>query len=151
MKVAKSCRTLCNPMHYTVHGILQVRILEWVTFAFSRGIFPTQGSNPGLPRCKWILYQLSHKGSPRILEWVAYPFSRGIFPTQESNQGLLYCRRILYHMRYQGSPRNPIGSSLNSTSPRMNFFLFALAGLWTHPLLTPASQVAHIRNLVTPP
>ena len=38
-------------------------------------IFPTQGSNPGLPYCRRILYQLSHKGSPRILEWVAYPFS----------------------------------------------------------------------------
>ena len=42
-----------------------------------QGIFPTQGSNPGLPHCGRILYQLSHKGSPRILEWVAYPFSRG--------------------------------------------------------------------------
>ena len=42
-----------------------------------QGIFPTQGSNPGLPPCRQILYQLSHKGSPRILEWVAYPFSRG--------------------------------------------------------------------------
>ena len=41
-----------------------------------QGIFPTQGLNPGLLHCKWILYQLSHKGSPRILEWVAYPFSR---------------------------------------------------------------------------
>ena len=41
------------------------------------GIFPTQGSNPGLPYCKQILYQLSHKGSPRILEWVAIPFSGG--------------------------------------------------------------------------
>ena len=40
-----------------------------------QGIFPTQGSNPGLPHCRQILYQLSHKGSPRILEWVAYPFS----------------------------------------------------------------------------
>ena len=40
-----------------------------------QGIFPTQGSNPGLAHCWWILYQLSHKGSPRILEWVAYPFS----------------------------------------------------------------------------
>ena len=39
-------------------------------------IFPTQGSNPGLPRCRRILYQLSHKRSPRIVEWVAYPFSR---------------------------------------------------------------------------
>ena len=41
------------------------------------GIFPTQGLNPGLPHCRWVLYQLSHKGSPRILEWVAYPFSNG--------------------------------------------------------------------------
>ena len=40
-----------------------------------QGIFPTQGLNPGLPHCRWILYQLSHKGNPRILEWVAYPFS----------------------------------------------------------------------------
>ena len=42
-----------------------------------QGIFPTQGSNPGLPHCRWILYHLNHQGSPRILEWVAYPFSRG--------------------------------------------------------------------------
>ena len=40
-------------------------------------IFPIQGSNPCLPHCRQILYQLSHKGSPRILEWVALPFSRG--------------------------------------------------------------------------
>ena len=40
-----------------------------------QGIFPTQGSNPGLSHCRRILYQLSHKGSPIILEWVAYPFS----------------------------------------------------------------------------
>ena len=43
-----------------------------------QGIFPTQGSNPGLPHCRRILYQLSHQGSPRILAWVAYPFSRGL-------------------------------------------------------------------------
>ena len=35
------------------------------------GIFPSKGSNLGLPHC--ILYLLSHKGSPRILEWVAIP------------------------------------------------------------------------------
>ena len=34
-----------------------------------QGIFPTQGSNPGLPHCRRILYQLSHKGSPGILLW----------------------------------------------------------------------------------
>ena len=47
--------------------------------SFLQGIFPTQGSNPGLLHCRWILYQLSQKGSPRILEWVAYPFSSGSF------------------------------------------------------------------------
>ena len=64
-------------MDYTVHGILQARILEWTGYPFSRGIFPTQGSNPGFSHCRWSLYQLSHQGSPRILEWVAYPFSSG--------------------------------------------------------------------------
>ena len=63
--------------HGLVHGILQARILEWVAFPFYKGIFPTQGLNPGLPHCRQILYQLSHKGSPGILEWVAYSFSRG--------------------------------------------------------------------------
>ena len=42
-----------------------------------QGIFPTQGSNPGLPHGRQTLYQLSHKGSPIILEWVAYPPSSG--------------------------------------------------------------------------
>ena len=42
-----------------------------------QGIFPTQGSNPDLPQCRWVLYHLSHKGSPIILEWVAYLFSSG--------------------------------------------------------------------------
>ena len=37
VKVAQSCPTLYNPMDYTVHGILQARILEWVAFPFSRG------------------------------------------------------------------------------------------------------------------
>ena len=67
--------TLLSVTPWTVYGILQARILEWVAFPFSRGIFPTQGSNPGLPHYGQILYQLSHKGSPRTLEWVTYPFS----------------------------------------------------------------------------
>ena len=35
--VAQSCLTLCDPMDYTVHGILQARILERIAFPFSRG------------------------------------------------------------------------------------------------------------------
>ena len=37
VKVAQSCPTLCDPMDYSVHGILQARILEWVAYPFSRG------------------------------------------------------------------------------------------------------------------
>ena len=37
VKVAQSCPTLCDPMDYTVQGILQARILEWVVLLFSRG------------------------------------------------------------------------------------------------------------------
>ena len=37
VKVAQPCLTLCDPMVYIVHGILQARILEWVAFPFSRG------------------------------------------------------------------------------------------------------------------
>ena len=74
MKVAQSCPTLCDPMDHTIHGLLQARILEWVAIPFSRG-----SSQPRdwiqVSHCKWILYQLSHQGSPRILKWVAYPFS----------------------------------------------------------------------------
>ena len=37
VKVPQSCLTLCDHMDYTVHGILQARILEWVAFHFARG------------------------------------------------------------------------------------------------------------------
>jgi len=57
--------------------------------ALLEDIFPTQESNPGLPDCRWILYRLSHRGSPRILEWVAYPFSRG--SSQPRNRTRVSC------------------------------------------------------------
>ena len=52
VKVAQSCPTLCDPMDYTIYGILQAKILEWAA-VFSRG-FPSPGDllNPGIkPRC----------------------------------------------------------------------------------------------------
>ena len=54
----------------------------------SRGIFPTQGLNPGLPHCKQILYHL-RQGSLRILEWIAYSFSRGT--SQPRNRSRVSC------------------------------------------------------------
>ena len=72
-KSLQSCPALCNlvdcsPPGFSVQGILQVRILEWVALSFSgRSAQPrdqTQGLNPGLPHGMWILYSLSHQGSP---------------------------------------------------------------------------------------
>ena len=57
-----------------------IRVADGVgCHALLQGIFPTQGSNPGLLHCRQILYHLSHQVSPRILEWVAYP-SAGDLP-----------------------------------------------------------------------
>ena len=51
VKVAQSFPTLCDPMDYTVHAILQARILEWVAFPFSRDLL-----NPGIePRSPTLL------------------------------------------------------------------------------------------------
>ena len=70
MKVPQSIR-LCNPIDYTGKntGVGRLSLLQ--------GIFPIQGSNPGLLCWRQILYQLGHQGSLRILEWVSYPFSKG--------------------------------------------------------------------------
>ena len=54
-----------------------------------QGIFSTQESKPGLLHCRWILYQLSHKGSPRILQLVANPFSSG--SSRPRNQTRVSC------------------------------------------------------------
>ena len=54
-----------------------------------QGIFPTQGSNPGLTHCRRMLYQLSHKESPRIPEWIAYSFSSG--SSRPRNQTRVSC------------------------------------------------------------
>ena len=41
------------------------------SLSLCQGIFPTQGVNPGLPQCRWILYQLSHKGTQEY--WCGQP------------------------------------------------------------------------------
>ena len=62
VKFTQQCLTLCHPMDYTVHGILQARTGVG-SLSLLQGIFPTQGLNPGLPHCRWILYQVSYQGN----------------------------------------------------------------------------------------
>ena len=66
--VTQSCPILCNSMDRSspgssVHGILQIRTAAVGSHFLLQGIFLTQGSNPGLPYCRQILYGLSHQGS----------------------------------------------------------------------------------------
>ena len=80
--VAQSCLTLCDPMDcslpgFSVHGDSLGKYIGVGCHTFLQGIFPTQGSNPGLPRCMWILYHLSHQGSPPI--WVLGFFLKKFF------------------------------------------------------------------------
>ena len=48
----------------SVHGDSPGKNTGMGCHALLQGIFPTQGLNPGLPHCRWILYQLSCQGSP---------------------------------------------------------------------------------------
>ena len=92
---------------WTVHGILQARILEWVTFPFFR-----ESSQPGIePRYPTLQADSlpaepqekpknTGVGSLSLLQW--------IFLTQESNWGLLHCRWILYQLSHEGSPKSLI-------------------------------------------
>ena len=67
--VTKSCPTLCDPMDCRPPRLLS----PWGFLGKNtrvgcqlllQGIFPTQGSNPGLLHCRQILYRLSHQGGP---------------------------------------------------------------------------------------
>ena len=62
-----------TPWTIQVLGILQARILEWGSLSLLQGIFLTQGLNPGLPHCRWILYQLSHQGI-WLCGWRGFPW-----------------------------------------------------------------------------
>ena len=78
VKVVQSCLTLCDPMDSNLPGSFihncpgqNTRVCSYFLFM---GVFPTQGSNPGLLHRGLIFYHLTLQGSPGIVEWRAYPF-----------------------------------------------------------------------------
>ena len=90
-------------MDYTVHGILQARILEWVAFPFSRGL-PNPGIEPRSPTLQADSLPAEPQGKPKNTGMGSLSLLQWIFLTQELNQCLLHCRGILYQLSYQGSP-----------------------------------------------
>ena len=85
VKVAQSCPTLCNPMDYTVCGILQARILECVAFPFSRGNLSNSGIGPGSPALQVDSLPAEPQGKPKNTGVGSQSLLQGIFLTQESN------------------------------------------------------------------
>ena len=128
-----SCLTLCDPMDCQPWnssgqntGVGSLSLLQ--------GIFPTQGLNPGLLHCRWILYQLSHKGSPRILEWVAYPFSsRSSQPRNQTGVSCIAGRFFTSWALRKAILQMVILSSEVCSSVTPNSRLASWFG-WKHPL-----------------
>ena len=92
-------------MDYTVHGILQTRILGWITSPFSRDL-PNPGIESRCPTLQANSLQAKPPGKPKNTGVDSLSLLQQIFLTKESNQGLLHCRQILYQLSFQGSP-NP--------------------------------------------
>ena len=70
--VTQSCPALWDPMDYSwpgssIHGDSPGKNTRISYHPLLQGIFPTQRLNPGHPHCRWILYCLSHQGSPNLL------------------------------------------------------------------------------------
>jgi len=86
-------------MDYTVHGLLQARILQWVAVPFSRASSQPRSS------VLWADSSLAEpQEKPKNTGVGSLSLLQQIFPTQESNQGVLHYRWILYQLSYQGSP-----------------------------------------------
>ena len=110
-EVAQSCSILCNPIDYSlpcfsIHGIFQARVLEWVAISFSRGIFPTQGSPPSMGFSR----QEYWSGLPlTVIEWNLVTNLSLIFMTSHFG-GLLKVKAFLAHFL------SPLQSILNSNA-----------------------------------
>ena len=86
-------------MDYTVHGILQARILERVAFPLSRG-----SSQPRSPTVQVDSLPAEPQGKPKNAGVGSLSLLQQIFSTRELNRGLLHCKRILCQLSYEGNP-----------------------------------------------
>ena len=100
MQVSQLCPSLCDPMDYTVHGILQARILEWVAFS-SPGDLPNPGIKPRSPTLQIDSLPAEPQEKPKNTGVGSLSLLQGIFPTQGSNPGLPHCGQILYQLDHK--------------------------------------------------
>ena len=99
--VTQLCLTLCGPMDCIVHGDFSGQNTGVGSLSLLQRIFPTQGSNPGLPLCRQILYHLSHQGSKRDQNlW--YPLHKFLCLT--ITKSILYAGIVIFTMLQRSFP-----------------------------------------------
>ena len=144
VQVAQSCLCLCNPMNYTVHGILQARILEWVAYPFSRGF--------SRPR-NWT--RVSCIAGGFFTNWATREahglYSSAIFWKGNPWPGLIFLPSCVVWLSFTASQCEQVFTHkavitlctrLEIQSPRVRGCLGILAtlGMWTPLLLLPGGR-----------
>ena len=99
------CPMHCSRPGSSVHGNSPGKNTRVGCYAFLQGIFPTQGSNAGLPALQEDSLLSEPPRKLRNTGVGSLSLLQGIFPTQELNRGLLHCRWILYQLSHQGGLR----------------------------------------------
>ena len=119
VKVAQLRLTLCDLMDYTVHGILQARILEWAAFPFSRG-----SSQPRSPALQADSLPASHQGSP--IQYCRLFELEGPYPATHPSQEFYSVSKGSHHNLLKHSPNLEAVIPVLQSFPSffLSFFLF---------------------------
>ena len=130
MKVAQWCPTLCDPIYYTVHGILQARILEWVAFPLSRGFSLTRdrtqvSHNAGRFFTSWPTRKALSSLTLELI-WVCHIMLMHSFQSQFCHSSFFFFFLDLYW--FYKSQHKSTFSQVSSYPP---------PPLSSHPLLSP--------------
>ena len=137
VKVTQSCLTLCDP-----HGLYS----PWNSpgqntgvgsLFLLQGIFPTQGSNPGLPHCRWILQQLSHQAYSRC-SVNSSPFLHHIATLGSFTHSLFFT--ALSQLTHSPYPRLSLRGVLPILGRIFKCFIYLLSALLSFWDLSPPTR-----------
>ena len=119
VKVAQLCSTLCDPLWLYCPWNSSGQNTGEGSLSLLQGIFPTQGSNPGLPHGGQTL-PAEPEGEPKNTGVGSLSLLQGILPTLESNRGLFHWMQILYQLNFSNLEAQIIA----------NILLFKTTLLW---------------------
>ena len=134
VKVTQSCLTLCHPMDYRVHGILQARLLEWVAYLFSRGSSQPRDWTKS-PTLQANSLTAEPQGKPKNTAVGSLSFYSRFFQPR----GLLHCSKILYQLSYLGNSGGSDGKE-STCSPGNSGPFPGLGSLYVNPCMALISQ-----------